>query len=55
MGTFSQLQKNVIVVVGWCHLARHFKTEPNETVAFSFGISKNTVFSNVIDSVSFGR
>jgi hypothetical protein len=36
-------------------LALHFKTEPIETVAFSFGISENTVFSNAIDSVSFGR
>jgi hypothetical protein len=26
-----------------------------ETVVFSFGISENTVFSNGIDSVSFGR
>jgi hypothetical protein len=25
------------------------------TVAFSFGISENTVFSNAIDSLSFGR
>jgi hypothetical protein len=33
-----------------CDLARHFKTEPNETVVFSFGISENIVFSNVIDS-----
>jgi hypothetical protein len=24
-------------------------------VPFSFGISENTVFSNVIDSVSFGK
>jgi hypothetical protein len=31
-------------------LARHFKPEPIETVAFSFGISENTVFSNAIDS-----
>jgi hypothetical protein len=31
-------------------LARHFKTEPIETVVFSFGIGENTVFSNVIDS-----
>jgi hypothetical protein len=31
------------------------KTEPIETVAFSFGITENTVFSNAIDSVSFGR
>jgi hypothetical protein len=35
---------------GQCDLARHFKTEPIETVVFSFGISENTVFSNVIDS-----
>jgi hypothetical protein len=34
-------------------LARHFKTDPTETVALSFGISENTVFSNGIDSVSF--
>jgi hypothetical protein len=27
-----------------CDLARHFKTELNETVAFSCGISENTVF-----------
>jgi hypothetical protein len=38
-----------------CDLASHFKTEPIETVSFSFGISENTVFSNAIDSVSFGR
>jgi hypothetical protein len=25
------------------------------TVAFSFGISENTLFSNAIDSVAFGR
>jgi hypothetical protein len=31
-------------------LARHFKTEPIKTVVFSFGISENIVFSNVIDS-----
>jgi hypothetical protein len=31
-------------------LARHFKTEPIETVVFSFGIGENIVFSNVIDS-----
>jgi hypothetical protein len=37
------------------YLARHFKTEPIETAVFSFGISENTVFSNAIDSVSFGR
>jgi hypothetical protein len=28
---------------------RHFKAEPIETVVFSFGISENIVFSNVID------
>jgi hypothetical protein len=26
-----------------------------DIVAFCFGISENTVFSNAIDSVSFGR
>jgi hypothetical protein len=31
-------------------LARYFKTEPTVIVPFSFGISENTVFSNVIDS-----
>jgi hypothetical protein len=31
-------------------LARYFKTEPTVVVPFSFGISENTVFSNVIDS-----
>jgi hypothetical protein len=29
-------------------LARHFKTEPIESGAFCFGISKNTVFSNAL-------
>jgi hypothetical protein len=36
-------------------LARYFKTEPTDKVAFCFGINENTVFSNAIDSVSFGR
>jgi hypothetical protein len=36
-------------------LARYFKTESTDIVAFYFGISENTVFSNAIDSVSFGR
>jgi hypothetical protein len=31
-------------------LARYFKTEPTVIVPFSFGISENTVFLNVIDS-----
>jgi hypothetical protein len=31
-------------------LARYFKTEPTVIVPFYFGISQNTVFSNVIDS-----
>jgi hypothetical protein len=31
-------------------LARYFKTEPTVIVQFSFGISENTVFSNVIVS-----
>jgi hypothetical protein len=31
-------------------LARYFKIEPTVIVPFSFGISENTVFSNVIDS-----
>jgi hypothetical protein len=30
---------------------RHFKTEPTDIVAFCFGISENTVFSNANDSV----
>jgi hypothetical protein len=36
-------------------LERYFKTEFTDIVAFCFGISENTVFSNAIDSVSFGR
>jgi hypothetical protein len=36
-------------------MARHFKTETTDIVAFSFGISENKVFSNVIDSYHFGR
>jgi hypothetical protein len=47
-------KQNATISVG-CYLARHFKTEPIETVAFCFGISESTVFSNAIDSVSFGR
>jgi hypothetical protein len=31
-------------------LARYFKTDPADIVAFCFGISKNTIFSNAIDS-----
>jgi hypothetical protein len=31
-------------------LARYFKTEPTVIVQFSFGISENNVFSNVINS-----
>jgi hypothetical protein len=35
--------------------ALFLKREPTDIVAFSFGICENTVFSNDIDSVSFGR
>jgi hypothetical protein len=35
-------QFRLSTVIG--HLARHFKKDPIETVAFSFGISENTVF-----------
>jgi hypothetical protein len=36
-------------------MARYFKTDPNDIVAFSFEISENTVFSYAIDSVSFAK
>jgi hypothetical protein len=34
-------------------MAPYFKTESTDIVAFSFGISENTVFLNVIDSAVY--
>jgi hypothetical protein len=42
--TLSQLRAHLTV----CELACYFKTESTEMVAFCFGISVNTVFSNAI-------
>jgi hypothetical protein len=39
---------------GQPELARFFKTESSDIVVFCFGISETTMFSNAIDSVSFG-
>jgi hypothetical protein len=49
------LQITLSIELSWLpELARYFKKESTDIVAFSFGISENTVFSNAI-SVSFGR
>jgi hypothetical protein len=48
-------QMTLSIELNWQpELARYFKTEPTDIVAFCFGISENIVFSNAIDSVSFG-
>jgi hypothetical protein len=48
-------QITLSIEINWQpELARYFKTESTAIVAFSFGISENPVFSNAIDSVSFG-
>jgi hypothetical protein len=49
-------QIKLLIELSWQpELARYFKTEPTDIVAFCFGISENTVFSNAIDSVPFVR
>jgi hypothetical protein len=48
---YQMIQLSSVDSLNWRAIAK----QPTDIVAFCFGISENTVFSNAIDSVSFGR